>query len=128
MIKAASLVVRRNRDDVEAWLTLAAVEGNPDERESHYWEAVRAGRTLWRRKKAAGKEAGWDDPETRLFLHALHAYGRSAGLDGRWDITLACMQDLLEVGPADHLGAEELATEVGLISPVNAEAGMAMRM
>lgn len=128
MIKAASLVVRRNPDDVEAWLTLAAVVGPPDERDAYYWEAVRAGRNLWQRKRASGKEAGWDDRETRLFVFALYDHGRAAGLDGRWDIALACVREMLEVDPADHLCAEDLAREAGLISAVDAAAGMAMRM
>jgi hypothetical protein len=128
MIKAASLVVRRDPEDVEAWLTLAAVVDNPCEQQAHCWEAVRAGRNLLQRKAAAGKTTGWDDPETQLFLHALHAYGRSAGLDGGWDIALACVRESLKVDPDDHLGAAELALDVGLTSPVDAAVGLAMRM
>ncbi len=128
MIKAADLVVRRNPEDVEAWLTLAAVVGPLDERDYLYQEAVRAGRKLRQRKLAQGKPAGWDDLETRLLAHALHAYGRALALGGGWEGALQCVRELLELDPTDSIGAQELAREVGLISPADEEAGMAMRM
>ena len=101
---------------------------HPWEQDAHYWEAVRAGRQLRQARAAAGQAAGWEDPETRLFLHALQAYGRSAGLNGSPDITSACLRELLEIDPADHLHVEDLAREVGLISAVDEEAGMSMQM
>jgi tetratricopeptide (TPR) repeat protein len=128
MIKAADLVVRRNPEDIEAWLTLAAVVGLPDERDYLYQEAVSAGRKVRNRKLAEGKATGWEDPETCLYAHALLANGRALALCGGWEAALACVRELLEIDPTDRIGAEDLAREVGLISPADEEAGMAMCM
>ena len=38
------------------------------------------------------------------------------------------IRELLELDPIDSIGAVELAREVGLMSPADEEAGMAMRM
>ncbi len=61
-------------------------------------------------------------------MHAIFGHGRVAGLNGNVDVTIQCVRELLEIDPEENIGAQQLAQEVGLISAVDAEAGMAILM
>ena len=69
-----------------------------------------------------------DDPETRLLAHALHAHGRTLAVCGGWEGALQCVRELLDIDPTDSIGVETFAREVGLISPVDEQAGIASCM
>jgi hypothetical protein len=103
MIRAASLVLRRDPDDIEALMTLAEAVPSPDERSYHYWTAARVGRKLRQARISAGREGGWDDPATRMFLYALREVALDGGREGRRDIAAACVREMLEIDPEDHL-------------------------
>ena len=128
MMKAAILVTRRRPNDVGALMVLAEAVHAPEERAEHYRHAVDSGRRRWRSEGATRSVAFWDEPATRLFMHALHGCAQASGKVGDREVALSCIRELLEIDPLDRVGAQELALELGLTSQVDVDAGMAMKM
>lgn len=118
------------RDSTNVWAptVLAEHASEPEERLHYLLAAVEAGRKRWDAEAKVGGVAWWDDVETQPLMEALYSCaGIYAELGMSADAAI-CIKELLEMDPDDRINAEALATEVGLISVVNADAGYAYAM
>jgi tetratricopeptide (TPR) repeat protein len=118
------------RDSTNVWAptVLAEHASEPEERLYYLLAAIEAGRKHWDAVAQVGEVAWWDNVETQSLMEALHSCARIYAELGMSDDAVICIKELLEMDPDDRIGAEALATEVGLISVINADAGYAFAM
>lgn len=118
------------RDSTNAWASTVLAEhaSEPEERLYYLLAAIAAGRKHWDAVAQVGEVAWWDDVETQPLMEALHSCAGIYAELGMSADAATCIKELLEMDPDDRIGAEALATDVGLISVVNADAGYAFAM
>ncbi len=63
--------------------------------------------------------AWWTAEATQPFMTALAMYGVEMTHKGTTSMAKGCLRLLLELDPADNIGAVDLFTEAGLIHPDN---------
>ena len=81
-------------------------------------QAVSVGRRVWEPwLKGDQTIAWWTDKATRPFMTALAMYGVEMAHNGTTGMATRCLKQLLELDPADNIGAFDLFAEAGLIHP-----------
>jgi len=96
-----------NPDSILGRMLVAEAAPTGAETEALLRDAVRIGLRIWRAELAGEAPVRWyDDPETRLFMAAVSAYGRTLYARGLESEARDCADFLLGLDPADRLDVE----------------------
>ena len=119
-VRIGEHMLRRNPDWIRPYLLLAENAPSPFVRNVYLAQAVRVGRRVWGPwLKGAEPIAWWTDEETQPFMTALAMYGVEMTHKGTISMAKGCLRLLLELDPADQIGAVDLFTEAKLIHTDN---------
>jgi len=111
-------MLRRDPDRIGPYLMLADTAPTQFVRTAYLAQAVSVGYHVWRPwLKGDGAIAWWTDEATRPFMTALAMYGVEMAHKGTTWMAKRCPGLLLELDPADNIGAVGLFAETGLIHP-----------
>ena len=117
-IRLGEHMLRRNPDRIGPYLLLAEHASAPMVRNVYLAHAVRVGRRVWEPwLKGDQTIAWWTDEATQPFMTALAMYGVEMAHTGKTRMATKCLKQLLELDPADNIGAVDLFAEAGLIHP-----------
>lgn len=117
-VRIGEHMLRRNPDWIRPYLLLAENAPTAFVRGVYLAQAVSVGRRVWGPwLKGTQTIAWWTDKETRPFMTALAIYGEEMVHKGTIPMAKGCLRLLLELDPADRIGAVDLFTEAGLIHP-----------
>ena len=117
-IRLGEHMLRRNPDRIGPYLLLAEHAPAPMVRNVYLAQAVSVGRRVWGPwLKGDQTIAWWTDKATQPFMTALAMYGLEMAHNGTTWIATKCLKQLLELDPADNIGAVDLFAEAGLIHP-----------
>lgn len=96
-----------NSDTILGRMLVAEAAPTAVETEALLRDAVRIGLRLWSPELTGGAPVLWyDDADTRLFMAAVSAYGRTLRLRGLEDEARKCADFLLGLDPADRMDVE----------------------
>ncbi|MFC0406984.1 hypothetical protein [Roseomonas elaeocarpi] len=105
-------LLETNPDSILGRMILAELAPTPAETEALLRDAVRIGQRLWGPELTDEVPVRWfDDPETRVFMAAVSAYGRTLNRRGLEREARECADFLLALDPADRLNVEESVME-----------------
>jgi len=97
----------RNPDSILGRMLVAEAASTGAETEALLRDAVRIGLRIWAAELAGEAPVRWyDDPETRLFMASVSAYGRTLRVRGLESEAQDCADFLLRLDPADRLDVE----------------------
>ena len=117
-VRIGEHMLRRNPDWIRPYLLLAENAPTPFVRNVYLAQAVGVGRRLWGPwLKGNQIIAWWTDKATQPFMTALVMYGVEMAHKGTISMAKGCLKLLLELDPADNIGAVDLFAEAGLIHP-----------
>ena len=117
-IRLGEHMLRRDPDRIGPYLLLAEHAPAPFVRKIYLAQAMKAGRRVWAPwLKGDQTIAWWTDRATRPFMVALALHGVEMAHNGVSRAATKCLKQLLELDPADNVGAVDLFAEAGLIHP-----------
>ena len=117
-IRLGEHMLRRNPDRIGPYLLLAEHAPAPMVRNVYLARAVSVGHRVWEPwLKGDQTIAWWTDKATQPFMTALAMYGVEMAHNGTTWMATKCLKQLLELDPADNIGAVGLFAEAGLIHP-----------
>ena len=117
-VRIGEHMLRRNPDWIRPYLLLAEHAPAPFVRNIYLAQAVSVGRRTWAPwLKGSQGVAWWADKATQPFMTALAMYGVEMARNGTTWMATKCLKQLLELDPADNIGAVDLFAEAGLIHP-----------
>ena len=117
-IRLGEHMLRQNPDRIGPYLLLAEHAPAPMVRNVYLAQAVSVGRRVWGPwLKGDQTITWWTDEATQPFMTALAMYGVEMAHKGTNGMATKCLKQLLELDPADNIGAVDLFAEAGLIHP-----------
>jgi hypothetical protein len=97
----------RNPDSILGRLLVAEAAPTHVETEALLRDAVRIGLKLWNPELTGRASVSWfDDPDTRIFMAAVSAYGRTLHQRGLESEARDCADFLLDLDPGNRLDVE----------------------
>lgn len=107
MLRFGRHLLERNPDTIPGRMLVAEVAPTAIETEALLRDAVRIGLRLWHSELAGEAPVRWyGDPDTRVFMAAVSAYGRTLRFRGLEAEARECADFLLELDPANRLDVE----------------------